>query len=204
MSIYTLFSFFYEYNNSLPPLPFEPVLLDIPINPSDYTQYKTLALEKNYPYSIHNDPVNFHANELLSLMFIDSQTEGNTAVSLAPEDEDLFTEQDKKYVNADSIVSDATWLKNTTYLENNLDAPVSIADPKQLVEEEIKQVKSEIDSVRGNRTLTQVIDDSFKLAKKTPVSSKGLKPVAVWDVLPNIELSKREGGENSLIHFVLI
>lgn len=135
-------------------------------------------------------------------MFIDSETKINSIVNIDENDENLFTEQDRKYIGADHLIEDTTWLKNTTFLENNLDAPVPIIDQKQLVEEEIEEVKQQIDSVRKNRSLTQVINDSFEISKKTPINKKGLKPIGIWNVLPNLLLTKKDDKDNTFVHFV--
>ncbi|KAL6077565.1 RNA polymerase-associated factor [Balamuthia mandrillaris] len=194
---YALFLCRLKFYNNLPPIPFDPKLLSLPLDPSRITSYQTTSLEINYQHDILSEPdLGIKIPEGL----IDPHVYAlpSTPMELPEEDKALLaaydatpsTPKDKKK-RKEVVRPSVSWLrKNTEYI------PSEFSDVNKKARENIESqigVGSQTRQVKKVRTREEIIhsiEKGFDVAQQTPVhpTNPNLKPVEVIPLLPDFEL----------------
>lgn len=209
-----------KFRNDLPNPPIDPKHIKIPSNPEKYINYHLTTLERNYQYRVHMEPVVGNPIHLIDPSTAEdseiTQIEAKDKYLIRREADDGLTDTTNsnqgsqkvsKFGNAMSLrnIADSKiiragkhWLRKTEYIDNNLMASNTTyltghVENQQKLKRFDKE--SKMKSVnKANISRSDIIEESFKIAKQTPVHElrPHLKPVKIFNLVPDLGMAKNQ------------
>ncbi|CCG83123.1 RNA polymerase II-associated protein 1 homolog [Taphrina deformans PYCC 5710] len=182
-----------RYSNTLPPPPFEPKLLKLPMSLSQYTSVSYLStLIQEQPMKLELDK---ELGMPLDLSLLPGLFEGDESVLFAPSEPVELDPKDKALLKGPSDtysgkpMADSAFLRRTQYISSEI---TQTNKAKQQEAERAKKIKAalkiELDPVEQLAAVEKTFETVAQpLSELKHPAKRGLKAVEAWNVLPNFE-----------------
>lgn len=182
-----------RYSNTLPPPPFEPKLLKLPMSLSRFTHASYLStLVQEQPVKIELDK---ELGMPIDLSIIPGLFEGDESALYAPIEPVELDAKDRALLKGPSDthsgkpMGDSAFLRRTQYISSEI---TQTNKAKQQEAERAKRIKAALKVELDPREQLAAVEKTFETANQ-PISElkhpakRGLKAVQAWSVLPNFD-----------------
>ncbi|KYR01513.1 RNA polymerase II-associated factor 1 [Tieghemostelium lacteum] len=183
-----------KFENSLPPIPFEPKLLLIPTDFSKFINYRTTSMEKSYKYPMLTEP---HLGIPIELIDPTLYYTPKSKLPIPTEDQTLLRslsvqEEEEKSLKSvkKPVRPSVTWLRKTEYLsvteENQLGKKPNTSMRPQGASNQLALIEKPYQEAPG-----EIIENTFYAIKDENFvhpTNPSLKPVKILPVFPDFDL----------------
>lgn len=183
-----------RYQNTLPPPPFEPKVLKLPVSLSQFTSASYLStLIQEQPHKVEIDA---ELGMPIDLSLVPGLYEGDESLLFAPANPTALDPDDQALMKGTTegqgakLATESAFLRRTQYISSEL---TSTSKTKQQEADRAKKIKDALNVELDPAEQLLAVEKTFTTAHRSlselrHPAKRGLKAVQSWTVLPNFEL----------------